>query len=1114
MATILVVEDRPINREFLAALLSYAGHRVQEAADGAEALALMRTAMPDLVISDILMPIMDGVEFARRIGADPALGHIPIIFYTATYRIAEARKLADSCGVSTVIAKPSEPQVILDTVHGELGMPLIRFVPHSADPQPVPPSQALCSSYLEELSDLQLELKNGTALAPPLNGEAKTNKRIFADLDRSFLRAQALSMRLAALLELSLDLARQDNAAQMLELFCHAARDIMNARFAGVCVLDETGAVEEFSVWGIGDAQAAAVRADLNPRAGLLGEVLCDGAPRRCGGLAGATVVGLPASHPRIDNFLAVPVKTATRAYGWFYAADRLGSDEFPEGDEQLALTLASQLAPEYENRILYDRISHHASALEIEINERKDVAERMLDSELKFRQLAENIREVFLLIDIANAKMLYVSPTYEEVWERSCESLYAQPWSWLDAIHPEDIAKTMESLNRSREQDSGHFDIEFRIVRPDGGLRWIRSRSFPIRDDAGTVYRLAGIAEDITEHKVQELSIRRLSRIHAVLSGINSAIVRVHDRQKLLDEACRIAVEEGGFPIAWIALIDPTNGNLRPAASRGIDEHTFSELCGYLTQGSVKNWGPARRALTSKQPVVLNDIRQNLDPNTGPVSRFAVKEGYGSVISLPILPNDELAGVIVLYAEETDFFDQQEIELLRELAGDVSFALQYITKEEQLNYLAYYDSLTGLPNTTLFHERLSQIVQRRPRTTAAVFLVDLDRFTQLNDSFGRHVGDGILSEVAQRLRATVPEPNHLARISSDTFVVAVSALRNATEAGMILQEKVFAALNRPFLVGGNELRISARAGIAIHPADGNDAATLFKNAEAALRQAKASGARFMFYSPELNSRVAEDLALEQRLLAALERQEFLVHYQPKVAAKSGELVGLEALVRWNSPETGLVQPDRFIRALEDTELILDVGRWVLEKALLDYRSWQQQGLRVPRIAVNVSPIQLRYADFPEMVLTTIERSGVTGTAIELEITESVIMADIESNTDRLQQICDQGVTIAIDDFGTGYSSLRYLAKLPVHTLKIDRSFVVSMATDADSMTLVSTIIGLAHSFDLTVVAEGVDAEDQAQLLRLMKCDVLQGYLFGKPLPAEQIAKLLPPDDH
>jgi EAL domain-containing protein (putative c-di-GMP-specific phosphodiesterase class I) len=259
---------------------------------------------------------------------------------------------------------------------------------------------------------------------------------------------------------------------------------------------------------------------------------------------------------------------------------------------------------------------------------------------------------------------------------------------------------------------------------------------------------------------------------------------------------------------------------------------------------------------------------------------------------------------------------------------------------------------------------------------------------------------------------------------------------------------------------------------------------------------------------------VAEDLALEQRLLAALERQEFLVHYQPKVAAKSGELVGLEALVRWNSPETGLVQPDRFIRALEDTELILDVGRWVLEKALLDYRSWQQQGLRVPRIAVNVSPIQLRYADFPEMVLTTIERSGVTGTAIELEITESVIMADIESNTDRLQQICDQGVTIAIDDFGTGYSSLRYLAKLPVHTLKIDRSFVVSMATDADSMTLVSTIIGLAHSFDLTVVAEGVDAEDQAQLLRLMKCDVLQGYLFGKPLPAEQIAKLLPPDDH
>jgi EAL domain-containing protein (putative c-di-GMP-specific phosphodiesterase class I) len=297
--------------------------------------------------------------------------------------------------------------------------------------------------------------------------------------------------------------------------------------------------------------------------------------------------------------------------------------------------------------------------------------------------------------------------------------------------------------------------------------------------------------------------------------------------------------------------------------------------------------------------------------------------------------------------------------------------------------------------------------------------------------------------------------------------------------------------------------------GIADAPTDGGDPATLFKNAEAALKEAKTSGARYRFYSSELNERVAEDLALEQQLLSALQRQEFVVHYQPKIDAKSNELVGLEALLRWNSPDRGLVPPARFIPALEASELILDVGRWVIEKALSDHQAWQQRGLKPPRIAVNVSALQLRYADFPDMVLKAIDERSVESSALELEITESVIMADIQSSIERLEKISERGVTIAIDDFGTGYSSLRYLAKLPVHALKIDRSFVVAMTTDADTMTLVSTIIGLAHAFDMLVVAEGVDSEEQAKLLRLLKCDMMQGYLFGRPQPAEEIEALL-----
>jgi EAL domain-containing protein (putative c-di-GMP-specific phosphodiesterase class I) len=249
-------------------------------------------------------------------------------------------------------------------------------------------------------------------------------------------------------------------------------------------------------------------------------------------------------------------------------------------------------------------------------------------------------------------------------------------------------------------------------------------------------------------------------------------------------------------------------------------------------------------------------------------------------------------------------------------------------------------------------------------------------------------------------------------------------------------------------------------------------------------------------------------LTLEQELRGALERQEFRLYYQPKVAAKSGQLVGLEALLRWQRPQ-GVVPPDRFIRVLEDSELIIDVGRWVIEQALADYSAWQQRGLSVPRIAVNVSPIQLRYADFPDMVLGALKEAGIEGEPLELEVTESVIMADIEASTERLKRLNDSGVTIAIDDFGTGYSSLRYLARLPVDTLKIDRSFVVRMSLESDSMTLVSTMISLAHAFELTVVAEGVDSEEQANLLRLLKCDVLQGYLFGKPVPASEVETLL-----
>jgi EAL domain-containing protein (putative c-di-GMP-specific phosphodiesterase class I) len=295
---------------------------------------------------------------------------------------------------------------------------------------------------------------------------------------------------------------------------------------------------------------------------------------------------------------------------------------------------------------------------------------------------------------------------------------------------------------------------------------------------------------------------------------------------------------------------------------------------------------------------------------------------------------------------------------------------------------------------------------------------------------------------------------------------------------------------------------------VALYPGDGDDAETLLRNAEAALRKAKGLGERHVLYSLALNEGTAGQLTLENRLRQALEKDEFVLHYQPKVDVRTRRIVGVEALIRWQSPELGLVPPMKFIPLMEQTGLILEVGAWALRRAAADHRSWVEQRLQAPRVAVNVSAIQLRQREFVGAVEQAISE-GVAPTGIDLEITESLVMEDIEGNIQKLKEVRGLGVGIAIDDFGTGYSSLGYLAKLPVHALKIDRSFIISLLNDSDAMTLVSTIISLAHSLKLRVVAEGVEEEQQATYLRLLRCDEMQGYLFSKPLPLEQMTALL-----
>jgi len=626
-------------------------------------------------------------------------------------------------------------------------------------------------------------------------------------------------------------------------------------------------------------------------------------------------------------------------------------------------------------------------------------------------------------------------------------------------------------------------------------------------QDEMKLVMEIVGNIAFALEHIDKEEKVRRLTRVYAVLSGINALIVRVQNREELFREACRLAVESGKFNLAWIGVVERDAMRIKPVAWSGVGQDYIELMPLGLDEAKPHGYGLAGRAVVERRAMIADDMTTD---SRVLLSKQALERGFRSLVVLPLLVSDEVIGVLALYAAETGFFDEEEMRLLLELAGDIAFAFEHIEKAEKLDYLAYYDSLTGLANRTLFHERLSQYLgtASREKQKLAVCIVDIDRFKTINDTLGRQAGDALLKQMAERFLGSVGDPGHVARIGADHFALVITNLGLEEDLVRRLMKGRERAEGKPFLLGSNELRVSTKAGIALFPNDGPDAETLFKNAEAALKKAKASGERYLFYTEEMTERVAEKLALENKLRQALENDEFVLHYQPKIDLETRAIVGVEALIRWQSPELGLVPPMKFIPLLEETGLILQVGSWALKRAALDHRAWVEAQLKAPRVAVNVSPIQLRQRDFVRIVEQAI-MEGVAPAGIDLEITESLIMEDIHANIERLLLVRKLGVAVAIDDFGTGYSSLAYLARLPVETLKIDRSFVITMLEDPNTATLVQTMITLAHSFRLKVVAEGVESEEQAKMLRLLRCDQMQGYLFSKPLPNDALVALL-----
>jgi diguanylate cyclase (GGDEF)-like protein/PAS domain S-box-containing protein len=645
------------------------------------------------------------------------------------------------------------------------------------------------------------------------------------------------------------------------------------------------------------------------------------------------------------------------------------------------------------------------------------------------------------------------------------------------------------------------------RLERHDGKAEdWVRWEIRPWYTAVSEVGGIILFSEVITERVHAEERVRRLNRVYAVLSGINSLIVRVRDSQALFDEACRISVESGDFGVGWIALYHRDSGELIPTASSGlsVDNSLLRPLV--ISAGGEQEYSVPGRAVNSGDIVFENDL-QTSPMKANPRYTAIMDLGYRAVIALPLIVDDFTTGCFSMWSKKENVFDDEELRLLQEISNDISFALQYLTKQEELDYVSYYDVLTGLPNRTLFLDRISQELRGNHgvSTSLALLVMDVERFSIVNETLGRHGGDELLRSLAQRLKTACGDEPKLARVGANVFAIGLLEARNPAEVAHHIERTFLDACRAPFTVHGTEIRISAKIGAAYYPSDGRNSDELFRNAEAALKKAKHSKEKYLFYSSDMNAQAAKTLSLETRLRKAVESNEFVLFYQPKINLNTSAMSGLEALIRWDNPEIGLVAPSDFIPILEETGLIVEVGLWALGRAMGDYTSWATKGYTVPRIAVNVSAIQLRRDDFVPQVMALVQGAGVKPEALELEITESLIMHDVERSNRALSVLRGAGIHVSMDDFGTGYSSLSYLASLPVDKIKIDRSFIAGMTENALDRKVVSTIISLAHSFGFPVVAEGVETVEQAQALHDLNCDEAQGFLFSRPLPSDEV---------
>ncbi len=734
------------------------------------------------------------------------------------------------------------------------------------------------------------------------------------------------------------------------------------------------------------------------------------------------------------------------------------------------------------------------------EVAQAKELAEDMLRrSEGRLQDIINTSRDWIWECD-REGRFTFSSPSVQEVLGYSRYEILGRRAS--DYIDPADDLQLQATLADIPFGSDLASPVTLRWRHRGGKTRWLERTMVALRDADGAWRGVRGIDRDVTLRMAQDVRIRRLNRAQRFLSGASEAAMRIRDRDRLIKEACRLAVSVGGYARATIYLLPNDIAGTTPlVCSYGDMQDDGAKWS--ITRELPDNVGPVTHVLATAEPIVLNDLSDPSDIGRLGKNSF-VPPGSRSRIALPLSIDVAVIGVVELDGREPGIFGDAELALLRQVAANITFALQYLRSKESAEYLEYYDPLTGLANRALYETRIQEAIESAKRTqqNLSLAVIDIVEFGIVNDNLGQHVGDLLLRLVSERLsNAFRNARGAVCRLGDDRF--SVMEANTGSDRGESLAKRIAECFEAPFVLQGQELRVAARVGLVQFPDDGVHAEALLQEAKVALQQAKNTSAQYLRYNATMNEAAAQRFVLTNDLRRAVAERSFALAYQPKLNLATGLVDGAEALLRWprqNDP----VPPNVFVPMLESLGLIDEIGSWVIEKAMSETAQWSTGGAF--RVAANVSPLQLNREDFASRVLSSLSELGGDPRRLELEVTESSLMADPRHASLSLSKLRAAGVSIAIDDFGTGHSSLRMLAGLPIDVLKIDGSFVRDLVTNRNHRAIVQTTIGLAASLGMKTVAEGVETFEQLELLRDLGCDVVQGYLISRPASAPDLA--------